>query len=100
MLLEHDVYSPNCILFQQPSEYLDRKMVRDACVETAPPSEEPMIKDDCNILPFDEYRIQGRTGQIEPSLRKRWDNNVRRVPRKGWMARRGQKATTMGVKWT
>ena len=45
MLLEHDVYSPNCIPFQQPSEYLDRKMVRDARVETVPPSEEPMIKD-------------------------------------------------------
>ena len=100
MLLEHHIYSPNCILFQQPSEYLDRKMVRDARVETVPPSEEPMIKNDCNILPFDGYRIQGRTGQIEPSLRKRWDNNVGRVPRKGWMARRGQKATTTGVKWT
>ena len=52
MLLEHDVYNPNCIPFQQPSEYLDRKMVSDACVETVPSSEEPMIKDDCNILHF------------------------------------------------
>ena len=46
MLLEHDVYNPNCIPFQQPSEYLDRKMVSDACLKTVvPPSEEPMIKD-------------------------------------------------------
>ena len=52
MLLKHDVYSPNCTPFQQPKEYLDRKMVSDACVETVPPSEEPMIKDDGNILPF------------------------------------------------
>ena len=52
MLLEHDVYSPNCIPFQQPIEYLDRNMVRDARVETVLPSEEPMIKNDCNILPF------------------------------------------------
>ena len=45
MLLEHDVYNPNCIPFQQPSEYLDRKMVSDACEETFLPSEELMIKD-------------------------------------------------------